>query len=208
MHRLIEEVCMPSIARPLTALIAILLSLPALVMSADKESTYDIEVLVIENRMPDLLGDEMLLRDSAKLRLQTPEGAAPPNPPAAGSYFQPVIVKQLSENKNFRVLAYAHWSQTLDSASKGVKPVRIVSTEKANPPELEGAIRFSMSRYLHLDVNLLFRPASEQTSSGTMYRISEQRRVKSQETHYFDHPKFGVLVRIMPVDSDSKGEKR
>lgn len=201
---------MPSIARPLTAaLIATLLSLPALVMSADKESTYDIEVLVIENRMPDLVGDEMLLRDSAKQRLQTTESAPPPNPPAAGSYFQPGIVKQLSQNKDYRVLAYAHWSQTLDSnSSKGVKPVRIVSTEKANPPELDGAVRFTMTRYLHLDVNLLFRPASEQTSSGTIYRISEQRRVKSQETHYFDHPKFGVLVRIMPVESDSKGEKR
>lgn len=199
---------MPSFARPLTVLIAALLSLPALAATADRESTYDIEVLVIENRMPDLVGDEMLLKDSATLRLQTSERAPPPNPPSADSYFQPGIVKQLTQNKNYRVLAYAHWSQTLDGNSKGVKAVRIASTEKANPPELDGAVRFTMTRYLHLDVNLLFRPAGEQSASGTIYRISEQRRVKSQETHYFDHPKFGVLVRIMPVDSDGKSEKR
>ncbi len=201
---------MPSLARTITVtvLTAILLPLPPLTAAADKESTYDIEVLVIENRMPDLVGDEILLKDPAKLRLQTPEGAPPPNPPAAGSYFQSGVVKQLTQNSNYRVLAHAHWSQTLDSNSKAVKPVRIVSTGKTTPPELDGAVRFSMSRFLHLDVNFLFRPAGEQAAAGAIYRISEQRRVKSQETHYFDHPKFGVLVRIMPVESDGKGEKR
>lgn len=200
---------MPLFSRSIIALIAALLSLPTLAVAADRENTYDIEVLVIENRMPDLVGDEILLKDSAKLRLQAPEGAPPPNPPSADSYFQPGIVRQLVQNKNYRVLAYAHWSQTLDSnSSKGVKPVRIVSAEKAYPPELDGAVRFSMSRFLHLDINFLFRPAGEQAASGAIYRISEQRRVKSQETHYFDHPKFGVLVRIMPVESNDKTEKR
>jgi len=29
-------------------------------------------------------------------------------------------------------------------------------------------------------------------------RITEQRRVKLKELHYFDHPLFGVIVRVVP----------
>ena len=201
---------MPSLSRPIIALIITsVLSSPAPAATPDKESTYDIEVLVIENRSPATVGDEILIKDSAKLRLQAADDAVLPNPPSTEPYFQPEIVKMLGQNRNYRVLAYSHWSQTLDSASKGVKPVRIVSADKNNPPELDGAIRFSMSRFLHLDVNFLFRPAEEQSSTlAPLYQISEQRRVKSQETHYFDHPKFGVLVRIMPVETEGRDDKK
>jgi len=34
------------------------------------------------------------------------------------------------------------------------------------------------------------------------YRLTEARRVKSSETYYFDHPKFGALVRVSPVKSN------
>ena len=32
-----------------------------------------------------------------------------------------------------------------------------------------------------------------------VYRLSERRRIKTAETHYFDHPKFGVLLRVTPL---------
>src|SRR5690606_21227136 len=31
------------------------------------------------------------------------------------------------------------------------------------------------------------------------YRLVEQRRVRTEELHYFDHPKFGVIVTVRPI---------
>ena len=93
------------------------------------------------------------------------------------------------------MLSHQHWQQTID-AKTVAKSVRVTAT---NPTELEGTIRFFMSRHLHLDVNLLFRDVAA-GSGGIVYRLSEQRKLKSQETHYFDHPRLGVLVRVMPLD--------
>jgi hypothetical protein len=174
-------------------------SVPAAV--ADKESgSYDIEVLVFENRLPGLAGDELLERDATAKQLRALEKAETVYALLGESFFQPALAKLLEQDGHYRVLAHHHWTQTFepDAKAAATKPVRIVSA--TNPAELDGAIRFSLSRYLHLDVNLVYQaPGADKTAAAT-YRISEQRRIKSQEVHYFDHPKFGVLVRVMPLE--------
>lgn len=172
---------------------------------AEKEATYEIEVLVFENRLPDLIGNESLVTGGDELRIRGLENAAAPDAAGGQPYLQSVVAPLLENDGNHRVLARAHWQQTVDSGPKpSSKPVRIASTTS---DELEGAIRFSMSRYLHLDVNLLFRAKSADDPAPAVYRISEQRRVKSQETQYFDHPRFGALVRVMPVEKPGKDKK-
>jgi hypothetical protein len=110
-------------------------------------------------------------------------------------YLHPTITSLLDRDGHYRVLAHQHWQQTID-AKTVAKPVRVVATNSA---ELEGTIRFFMSRHLHLDVDLVFRDISA-GSGNVIYRLSEQRKLKSQETHYFDHPRLGVLLRVMPLD--------
>lgn len=39
------------------------------------------------------------------------------------------------------------------------------------------------------------------------YRLREQRRVRTDELHYFDHPKFGVVATVRPA-SDEQLERR
>lgn len=34
------------------------------------------------------------------------------------------------------------------------------------------------------------------------YRLVEQRRVRTEELHYFDHPKFGVIVQVRPIPAE------
>jgi hypothetical protein len=41
--------------------------------------------------------------------------------------------------------------------------------------------------------------ATSETVPGQIYRIVEQRRIKTKIVHYFDNPKFGALVRIAPI---------
>lgn len=179
----------------------LLAPLPAAAADADKPSRYDIEVLVFENRLPELAGDELVRGDPATLRRKALETAVPPVASPAENYLQPGITRLLEGDGHYRVLAHAHWQQTLEPSPKTpVKPVRIAG---ADPNELDGSVRFTMSRFLHLDVGLLFRPAADGEAAAT-YTINEQRRIKSQETHYFDHPRFGVLVRVIPLDSSER----
>jgi hypothetical protein len=167
----------------------------------EKETSYDIEVLVFENNLPELIGEELFARDVKPLTARDLDKAVPPDSPLADSLLG-VAAGQLSKDGHYRLLAQARWQQTLDPSGKAaVKPVRI---NAGKDDELDGTVRFYMSRFLHLDVQLLFREPGSSASTPLTYRISEQRRVKSQETHYFDHPKFGVLVRIMPVEKDKK----
>jgi hypothetical protein len=180
---------------------------PALAATAEKESTYEIEVVVFENRLPDLTGDELLVRDAAQARISGLENAIAPDKAEGRPYLAPAISGLLEQDGHYRVLTHLHWMQTVDAKSVA-KPVRIAS---ANPAELEGSIRFYMSRHLHLDVNLLFREtvtAGGSEPNTAVYRLSEQRKVKSQETHYFDHPRLGVLVRVMPVEKHKDSEKK
>ena len=51
---------------------------PALAASAEKESTYEIEVVVFENRQPDLIGDELLMRDTEQAKIRGLENAIIP----------------------------------------------------------------------------------------------------------------------------------
>lgn len=179
----------------------LLSTLPARAASAEKESTYEIEVVVFESRLPELIGDEMLARDP-EARVKKLETAVTPEAAVSEPYLHPTISSLLEQDGHYRVLAHQHWQQTID-AKTVAKPVRVTAT---NPTELEGTIRFFMSRHLHLDVDLLFRDIS--TGSGNVvYRLSEQRKLKSQETHYFDHPRLGVLVRVMPLDLEKGKEK-
>ena len=169
-------------------------TLPASAAPADKESTYEIEIVVFENRLPDLIGDEMLAR-GAEARVKKLETAVTPEAAVSEPYLHPTITSLLDRDGHYRVLAHQHWQQTID-AKTVAKPVRVVA---ANPAEMEGTVRFFMSRHLHLDVDLLFRDITA-GSGNVSYRLSEQRKLKSQETHYFDHPRLGVLVRVMPLD--------
>lgn len=183
----------------------LLAALPAHAAPAEKESTYEIEMVVFENRLSDLIGGELLVQD-ADARIRKLESAVTPEAAVSAPYLYPAITRLLEQDGSYRVLAHQHWQQTID-AKTVAKPVRVAA---ANPAELEGMVRFYMSRHLHLDVNLLFRqPASTSDAGGNLvYRLSEQRKLKSQETHYFDHPKFGVLVRVMPLEMDKEKSKK
>ena len=180
---------------------------PALAAPAEKESTYEIEVVVFENRLADLLGDELLMRDTEQAKIRGLESAIIPDKAEGSPTLSPAITSLLEQDGHYRVLTHLHWVQTVDAKSVA-KPVRVASV---NPEELEGSIRFYMSRHLHLDVNLLFRETLSVAGAGArteVYRLSEQRKLKSQETHYFDHPRFGVLARVMPVEKEKGSEKK
>jgi hypothetical protein len=69
--------------------------------------------------------------------------------------------------------------------------------------EIDGRIKISLSKYLDVDTDLLYRrPVTLPDSNGLpvnefrQFRLNEFRRMKSKTIHYLDHPLFGVIVGI------------
>ena len=85
--------------------------------------------------------------------------------------------------------------------------------------ELEGYLRISAQRFLHVDADLWwneFNPAGSDNSSddtesysvapglpryeiGRNFELKESRRMRSGEVHYLDSPVLGMLIRVTPT---------
>lgn len=63
-------------------------------------------------------------------------------------------------------------------------------------PGLYGMMRVYVSRYLHAQVDLRYR----REAGGTVYPMSQSRRMRSGEIRYLDHPVLGVIVQAHPVE--------
>lgn len=101
---------------------------------------------------------------------------------------------RLRASGQFRVIAHASWLQTatpwgrhagIDLAELGIRN-----------PELSGTVYLERGTLLHLGIDL-------KLGSNPGYRMSELRRVKFNETSYFDHPAFGVIAIVSPVRGSS-----
>ena len=71
-------------------------------------------------------------------------------------------------------------------------------------PTVQGTVKVSVARYLHVDLDLVYRrPGNgEAETPGTAparFRLVSERRMRYGDLHYFDHPLFGVLMRIRPL---------
>lgn len=155
---------------------------------AAEDKQYVVEVVVFEQRNPSLSEDELWNAaplNSDLAQAQTPEDGLAPDTKLAGD------LANLAKDANYRVLAVRHWTQA-GGERKDTKPMRIQAGD------LDGTVQFYVSRFLHTDVDLSLAGGSN-ANGPVRYSLNEQRRLKSLETNYFDHPKFGMLLRVTPV---------
>lgn len=166
--------------------------------AAPAVTTYDVEILVFENRLPELEGGELWTHNGTKTTPIDVAGAIDVGGTVVLDSVLTNAASALSRDGSYRVLAHRRWRQTAEEKSAS-KLVRIRSADS----QLDGTMRFYMSRFLHVELNLalLEQTAVVDQSAvlGLNYRLAEQRRVKTQEINYFDHPKLGALVQITPV---------
>jgi len=83
-----------------------------------------------------------------------------------------------------------------------------------------GTVRVHLIRYLHVTLDLTYQAADaarpqvgssdglDEIATAPQFRLTTTRRVSSGELHYFDHPAFGVLVRITPVPAQDGSGRR
>jgi hypothetical protein len=180
-----------------------LMMAPVASLQAAPASTnlYEIEVVVFENRLSGLEAGELWAREREKPSNTGKDKpvSAGGNPPANSSLS--ATAAALEKSGRHHVLAHLRWRQNAEAKSVS-KPVNISNAAAG----LNGSLRFYLSRFLIVEMNLAL---SEMQSGGTfsgasgnetvVYRLNESRRIKVSETHYFDHPKFGALVRVSPA---------
>lgn len=71
---------------------------------------------------------------------------------------------------------------------------------------IQGRVKLIMSRYLHFEIKLdYFKKSTDVFESNySSYPIVAERRMKSREIHYLDHPMVGVIVHASPFKIEPK----
>jgi len=178
--------------RLLTALLLLCGSAIPALTATGAPASYEIEVLVFEIRLPDLEGAELWTRiEQASEATQT----VSPREMTPTEDFSSIADALLADGR-YRVMLHKRWVQPAEPRSSG-SAVALASWDR----ELEGTLRFYVSRFLHVELKLLFQPRATAIGGevAPTYVLEQQRRVRSNDLHYFDHPKFGALVRVRPV---------
>ena len=112
----------------------------------------------------------------------------------------------LRRSDRYRPLLHAGW-RLPGVGRDAARPAYLVPrTEGArDDPAVHGTVKVSLARFLQVELDLVYSrpvfdddPALESTIP-TRFRLVAERRVRSGELHYIDHPVFGVLVLITPV---------
>lgn len=110
----------------------------------------------------------------------------------------------LRYSKSFRPLLHYAWQQPALSQMLARWIHLYVPPDSAGgfapaPPRLDGTLRVYLTRYLHVDTDLLY----QREGSEIPVRLQASRRMRSGELHFLDHPLFGVLILVTPLGSTS-----
>ena len=127
---------------------------------------------------------------------------------------------KLKRSADIRPIFHGRWRQAVPDRDKG-EPISIAFNDPNSPQTLaqqfskiEGLISLTAQKFLHLKFRLWYHSDGLGISPETMptnnethklkkgyMELAETRRMRSQELHYFDHPKIGVLAYIDEVKS-------
>jgi hypothetical protein len=193
-------------------------------MAANNEPVwYQFEVLVFQRIAPGAGSTESWPLDPGRpssantIRLSKGQ-ALKDNKPVAFRVLQPEeralngIWGQMRRSRDYRPLYHVAWRQPMDHPDRAkpvyfsLLPANGAQISEMNPPKLEGALKFSIKRYIHLDTDIaLHKPASGSDPQGSQekfgfaprfkhYRMQERRRMRSGKLLYIDHPVIGLLT--------------
>lgn len=158
------------------------------------ESTYHIEVLIFEGKGPRDEGLDGVLSPRAIAEVETAaEGDEIGRLIAlrTGSALQLAGLREQLSRKGYAVLAHAGWTQT--ASQWGTRAGLSLTELSIDAPGLTGAFLLERGSLLHFGMNLLYTDAK-----GQSFHLSELRRIKFNERHYYDSPGLGVIAVVSP----------
>lgn len=126
---------------------------------------------------------------------------------SASSYQLANAKAALERSAAYRPLLHTAWRQTV---SKQRRPVLLPENDSSTSSAfVTGTVTATKGRYLHLNLDLTLHAEPDTSYIGNDYRfgseatsikLQQNRRMRSKNLHYIDHPRFGVLALITPVE--------
>ena len=189
-------------------LLTALMSVGSAVAQQASVQSYDVELLIFRN----LGGHEspeswVAEAASAAQRLDIPddESSTPPETaivaPTATFPALPAAKMKLTaiedtmrRSRGYQPVAHIGWTQP--GFPRNSARYLSVSSLVPGSSGLQGQIALSRGRYLHLTLDLVLD--STASGDGQRYVLRQTRRMRSNERHYIDSPKFGVIAVITP----------
>jgi len=202
-----------TVSRVLLSCTALSIACSTPVFAAQPKS-YDVEIVIFTVRHP---GD-----DGEQWPTLSPEETEP-----AGLYSSdqiselPVdayrlngISNGLRQSSAYAVVFHRAWRQPAYANADAVGyPVHAVAGNGRN--NIEGSVRLTRERFLHLDADLLMASESSRNTvvdinapyASPVFELREKRRIKSNVIHYFDHPHFGMIATVTPYVSPEEAQQ-
>lgn len=166
---------------------------------------YLVEVIVFENTGPDSADNELFARQ-VELDLDAPTTTSDPQVKRPALSFVQTgtlgkIITDLRNTTRYNLLQQLAWIQP--ATNKHNAPVVSIREQAI----LWGRVRLYSKKLLFVELELHFSrplknipnttvPYSSHNYQTPVYLIKETRRLKLNEIHYFDHPRFGALVKV------------
>ena len=135
--------------------------------------------------------------------------------------------RRIEARDALHILLHGRWIQPVPERTLPEPLLVQTGARVGNTQQLEGTMAVTLGRYLHFQATLWYRepalgqqpvdiplgggflggspfsridrPITLPESNQGYMLLSQSRRLRSEEVHYLDHPKFGIVVRIDPV---------
>ena len=118
--------------------------------------------------------------------------------------------RKIAQKEHYQVLLDIAWQQEIP-VTKYAQPIRITGDK------IYGTITINRDRYFNISTNLILtEPAAylDDIAPGNYtdnitdnyyksFQMLQNRRMRSKELNYLDHPLFGMLIKIIPVEAGS-----
>ncbi len=119
------------------------------------------------------------------------------------------LAARLRSSGHYLPVAEVAWWQT---ASPWGRPIEIpVQSLGVDAEGLSGTVSLQRGEFLHLEVSLDYAmqdpPPALGAAPGTVFSLHDMHRVRFNERNYFDHPAFGVIALVTPVQEPRRARK-
>ncbi len=172
--------------------------------------SYDVELVIFRNLASNASAEDWsqesgLTQNSPATDDEEPASAAIVTPPvtatesfpalSAGKLKLTAIADSLKRSRGYQPLAHFGWTQP--GFPRTEAHYMSIDGLVGAASGLTGRVAVSRGRYLHLTLDLVLQPSG----SSERYVLRQTRRMRSNERHYIDHPKLGVIAVITPSEA-------
>lgn len=166
-------------------------------VAAQAQQWYHVELIVFEvlNPADNEQSPVFALQDPAPLRVGMANNAIQP----ASNKNLTDIAQRLRNSAGYRVISHETWQQAVGNRNRA----QAVAIEA---DRVKGQVRFHIATYLHANLDLWLQEGNRSVDSDSFQtfhqpRLLELRRIRSRQVHYFDHPRFGAILQLIPVST-------